>query len=336
MRTWIFRALIAFALCVLAGVVAWRFFGPVAVEAVRPARGPAVTAIYGSGTVEPIVMLPIAPKISGRLVKLAAGEGERISQGQILAELDNRELAASVAEWEAQVRYGEAQFKRANELYKNRVGSEASLDQARNALETAKASLDRAKRQLAEMLLTAPADGIVIRRDGEIGQLIQVGEAVFWMSCCDELRIAAEIDEEDVPALKPGQRALIRADAFPNRTFEGSVSEITPKGDSVARSFRVRIKLPPNTPLMIGMTADCNIIVDERQDALLLPSAAVTGDKVWLIRDGRLLSRAVVVGVVGEGTVEIRSGVETGDLVVAQPNSRLQDGRRVRVRHIGS
>jgi RND family efflux transporter MFP subunit len=314
----------------LAAGGAWHVFGPISVEVAAPVRGPAVEAVYGSGTVEPVVMLPIAPKIAGRLQRLAVDEGSTVRQGQVLAELDNRELIASVMEWEARARYSEAQFRRASELYRNRTGTEAALDQARNELDTAKAALERVRRQMDEMTLMAPADGVIIRRDGEIGQLMQPGDTIFWMYCCAALRVTAEIDEEDIHRVKPGQKVLIRADAFADRTFEGSVAEITPKGDPVARTFRVRIRLAEGTPLMIGMTADCNIIVSERRDALLVPASAVNDGKVWLVRDGALLQRVVSLGVSDDRTAEIREGIDENDLVVLRTRSGLRDGRSVR------
>lgn len=331
MRKWIVRGAVALGLVGLAAGAAWHFLGPLTVEAAAPTRGPAVQAVYGSGTVEPSVMLPIAPKVMGRLHKLLVDEGAAVRQGQVLAELDSREQAASVAELEARVRLAEAQFRRASELYRNRTGTETAFDQARGELDTAKAALERARRQLGEMTLSAPADGTVIRRDGEIGQLIKAGDAVFWMACCAGLRITAEIDEEDIHAVRPGQKVLIRADAFAARTFEGAVGEITPKGDPVARSFRVRIKLPADTPLMIGMTTDCNVITGERPDALLVPAAAVSDGKLWLVRDGRLARRAVSLGVAGDGMVEIRAGLEAVDRVVQRPLTGLREGRAARV-----
>lgn len=331
MRGWTARALgMLLALGVAAGAW-WWLLGPLAVEVAPPARGPAVTAVYGPGTVEPLVMLPIGPKVTGRLERLAADEGDAVRAGQVLAELDDRELAASVVEWQARVRLGEAQFRRATELFRNRTGTEAALDQARSELETAQAALERARQQLAEMTLTAPADGVVVRRDGEIGQLIAPGETIFWLSCCEALRVTAEIDEEDIAAVRPGQRVLIRADAFPERVFEGRVDEITPKGDPVARSFRVRIGLPSGTPLMIGMTADCNIIVEEREGALLVPATAVTDGAVWLVADGALARRPVTLGVTGERLVEVTAGLGPGDLVVARPGRGFREGRRVRI-----
>jgi RND family efflux transporter MFP subunit len=331
MRRRLVGVLAALAALGLVAGAAWHLAGPIAVEAVPPVRGPAVQAVYGPGTVEPVVMLPIGPKVIGRLAVLKVDEGDRVRQGQVLAELDSREQAASVAEWEARAHYAESQFRRADELYRNRTGTQAALDQARNELDTARAALDRARRQLADMTLLAPADGTIIRRDGEIGQLMRSGDTLFWMSCCDGLRISAEVDEEDISQVKPGQKVLIRADAFPGRVFDGTVAEITPKGDPVARSFRVRVRLPADTPLMIGMTADCNIIIEERKDALLVPVAAVANGKIWLVKDGALAQRAVTVGVSGEKLVEVRDGLAAGDLVVVAPGNGLRVGRAARI-----
>ncbi len=331
MRRWLLRTAVAVLLLGATAAATWHLLGPVTVEVTHAVRGPAVEAVYGPGTVEPVVMLPIGPKVIGRIAKLTVDEGDKVSQGQMLAELDNRELAASVTEWESRVRFQETQFRRASELFRTHTGTEAALDQARNELATAIAALERVRRQLAEMTLQAPAEGVIIRRDGEIGQLIQPGATIFWMLCCDSLRVAAEIDEEDIDAVKPGQKVVIRADAFPNRIFQGTVSEITPKGDPVARSFRVRIRLPADTPLKIGMTADCNIILAERQDALLIPAAAVVDGKVWLVTNGTLSRRPVTLGVSGERMVEVKAGLTADDVIVAQPNGELRDGRAVRV-----
>ena len=181
--------------------------------------------------------------------------------------------------------------------------------------------------------LRAAADGRILRRDGEIGALLRPGDNLFWLSCCGGLRISAEIDEEDIPRVTPGQTVLIGADAFPGQVFEGRVQEITPKGDPVARSFRVRIALPAEAPLQTGMTADCNILVARRDDALLIPATAVVAGAVWLVRDGRLVRQAVELGAGGtdSGRVEVRSGLAADAWVVTDPDDRLRSGRRARL-----
>ena len=111
-----------------------------------------------------------------------------------------------------------------------------------------------------------------------MGDFIPVNQPVFYLAKAGvPLRISADVDEEDIPLVKVGQKVLIRSDAFPSRVFTGEVLEITPKGDPVARSYRVRIELPADTALMIGMTAETNIVTAEKQDALLVPASAVSG-----------------------------------------------------------
>lgn len=328
-------ALIALGLLTAATAVAWYFLGPVRVTASVPSRGLAVEAVYGSGIVEPEVMVAIGPKVSGRLQELVVDEGDAVRKGAVLARLDGRELAAAVAEWESRVRFGEAEFRRIEELFRRRLAAASDLDRVRNELATASAARDRVREQLADLTLRAPDDGVILRRDGEIGQLLRPGDTLFWFSCCGGLRVSAEIDEEDIPAVQPGQRVLIAADAFPQRVFDGTVSEITPKGDSVARSFRVRIALPADTPLRVGMTADCNIILAERADALLVPATAIAGDKLWVIRDGRLAQQPVTLGAGSDGLVEIRAGLAADDPVVSSLRAGLRPGRRASVQSGG-
>ena len=328
------HVLIALALLAAAAAAAWHWLGPVTVAATQPTRGPAIEAVYGTGIVEPEVMVAISPKVSGRLIELHADEGDRVTEGPVLARLEARDLAATVTEWQSRVQLGEAELRRVEALHRRKLAADAELDRARNELATAAAALRRAREQLAELTLRAPADGRILRRDGEIGALLRPGDSLFWFSCCGGLRISAEIDEEDIPLVSPGQQVLIGADAFPDRVFEGRVQEITPKGDPIARSFRVRIALSGDTPLRTGMTADCNILIDRREDALLIPIGAVVDGKVWLVEGGRLVRRPVTLGAgagTDQGLVEVREGLAPEDRIVTDPGEHLREGRRARL-----
>ena len=121
-KVWIWILGIA-ALGAIAAVVWWRD-GPVAVSAVTPTRGPAVDAIYATGTVEPTVMLPIAPRVAGRLVELNVDEGNRVRKGQVLARLDDADLASTVEELEARARYAQSQHERAENLVRQGLHGE--------------------------------------------------------------------------------------------------------------------------------------------------------------------------------------------------------------------
>jgi RND family efflux transporter MFP subunit len=316
----------------VAAGIAWWLEGPIAVSIVTPTRGPAVDAIYATGTVEPTVMLPIAPRVAGRLIELKADEGSTARKGQTLARLDDTDLASTVDELEARARFAQSQYDRAQNLARQGFMAKAEIDRTRADVEAAEAAVKRARAQRNDMSLVAPADGLIIRRDGEIGQFIPAGQAVFYLSCCAPLRVTAEVDEEDIGRVHVGQKVVLRADALPGRLLDGAVSDVTPKGDPIARSYRVRVKLDDPGALKVGMTVDANLIVAERANALLVPASAVQSDAVWVVVDGRLHRQPVKAGVSGSGRVEIIDGLAADAHVVDSPGSDLREGRRARIR----
>ena len=314
------------------GALAWWRLGPLTVVAVAPHRGAAVEAIYATGTVEPTVMLPIAPRVAGRIVSLATDEGRSVRKGEPLARLESQDLDSTVEELTARARYAHAEFERMQTLVKRGVAAATDLDRTRADAEAADASLERARAQRNFMVLTAPAAGTVIRRDGEVGQFIPVGQPIFYLSCCAPLRVSADVDEEDIPRVKVGMKAVLHADALPNRTFDGEVAEVTPKGDPVARTYRVRIRLAQPDAFSVGMTVDANLVVAVREQALLVPSTALASGAVWVVRDGRLARQPVQVGVAGVAQTEILAGLDADARVVAVASDALQEGRRARLR----
>ncbi len=173
----------------------------------------------------------------------------------------------------------------------------------------------------------------MLRRDGEIGETVGPERALFWVGKPRPLRAEAEVDEEDIPRIAIGQKVLIKADAFPGRALGATVAEITPKGDPVTKSYRVRLALPEDTPLLIGMTVEANIVVRETDAAVLIPVTALggAGDIVWQVRDGRAHELPVRLGAKGAATVEVRDGLKAGDAVINAPPEGLAEGARVRV-----
>lgn len=328
-RTLILAALIVAAATAL---VLWRRLGPLEVEAAQPTRGPAVEAVYATGLVEPTLEIRIAPRVAARIAELRVDEGDEVKKGELLARLEDADLRASVRELEARVEYARAQHERNIELRRSALVSQDTVDRSQTELEAARATLKRAREQVSFMRLEAPADGRIIRRDGEVGEFIPANETIFYMSGPAPLRIEADVDEEDVPRVKPGLRVVIRSDAFPDRLFEGTVDQVTPRGDPVSRSYRVRIGLVDNPPLQIGMTAETNIILAERQNAVLVPSSSVVDGSVWIVNDAHAQHTKVHVGVVGPEKTEILEGLKDTDWIIVRPPEDLQDGKRVKAK----
>ena len=324
--------MLVFCLLAVTGGIAWWLEGPIAVSVVAPTLGPAVEAIYATGSVEPSVMLPIAPRQGGNLIELHAGEGSRVRKGQVLARLDDADLLKTVEELAARAGFARSQYQRTEELVSRKLLAKVELDRSRAELDAAEAALKRARAQRDFMALKAPADGLIIRRDGEIGQFIPVGQAVFYLSCCAPLRVTAEVDEEDITRVHTGQKVVLHAAALAGQVFDGEVSEVTPKGDPVARSYRVRIALADPDGLQVGMSVDANLVVSERQNALLVPSNAVQNGFVWSVENGRLHRQAVKTGVVGAARTEIAEGLTAASRIVDAPAENFREGRLIRLR----
>lgn len=318
------------ALLAVAAALLWWYEGPLTVHVAPAGRGAVVDAVYATGSVEPAVMMPIAPRVGGRLAERHVDEGAEVRKGQVLARLDDADLAGAVDEQRARADYARSQHARSSALAERGFVSAGEVERTRSELSAAEAALRRVQAQRGYMALTAPADGTIIRRDGEVGQYIGPGQAVFVLACCAPLRVTAEIDEEDINRVRVGQQVLLKAGAVPGQVFDGAVSEVTPKGDPVARSYRVRVKLDAAGPLRSGMTVDANLIVSRRPDAVLLPNAAIRDNAVWLVADGRLRKRAVEVGLRNGGRSEIVRGLAGNELVVQLPDDTLREGRRAR------
>lgn len=344
-RSTLVRIAVVLGIAAVAAWAIWQFASPHHVTVTKPVRGPAVQAVYATGTVEAGITVRIAPQAAGRILELRADEGKQVKTGELLARFDDRDMRAAAAESEARAHYAEQQYQRSEELMKRGWVTRDRLDQARAERDAARHAAQRVTDQLSFLTLTAPTDGQIIRRDGEVGDFIPINQPVFYMAKAGAApRITADVDEEDVPLVKAGQKVLIRADAFPDQVFEGTVTEITPKGDPIARSYRVRIALPETTALRIGMTAETNIVTREVKDALLIPSAALapTGDatgqsrsaasSVWVVRDGRAQRQAVKIGIRSRDRTEITEGLTETDEVIASPQG-LEPGQKVAAKH---
>ncbi len=332
MKKYILIAALIVAITLLGG----RYFLRPSVDVIHPTRGPAVQAVYATGTVEASVMIPIATRSSGKLLALQADEGANVKKGQILAQLDDSDIKSVIAQLRATERFARAEYDRQIQLNKQGFNSTSTFQKAKTTWEAAKAAAEKAEADAGFMKLTAPADGLVIKRDGEVGQMIPAGQTVFWLSCCAPLRISTEVNEEDITLVQIGQTVLIRADAFAEQVFNGKVQAITPKGDPISRTYRVRVEFTDAVPLRIGMTAETNIIISKNENALLVPSSAVVNRKLWVVRNGILTQQEVQTGAKGLKQIEIISGVTAEDFVVAAPVSTLKAGESVRTHVIES
>jgi RND family efflux transporter MFP subunit len=331
MRRWV-RSILFLVLAGLVGLgwYAWQA-RPLAVQVVAAARGPAVEAVYATGTVEPVRWAAVGPAVKARLREVLVDDGDRVTAGQLLAHLDDTVAAVLVAEAEARAAYALTEAQRLERLAARANASRSEVERSASEARALEAVAEATRRKLDDYELRAPIDGVVLRRDGEPGEMVDTADTVFWIGDRKPLRITADVDEEDVPRVRPGQKVLLRADAYPDRVLEGELTGITPKGDPVQKTYRVRIALPDEAPLLIGMTVEANIVVRETDDALLVPTGALRDGHLFVMAGDRAERRAVDVGVQGPGLAEIRAKLAAGEMVIVDPPASLESGRRVRV-----
>jgi RND family efflux transporter MFP subunit len=327
------RIAIVLLLLTLAGGGGWWVTSlPPAVTVTTATVGPVVEAVYATGSVEPTYWVKVGPTIPGRIEVHACDEGARVEAGQMLIQLENASARAKLSEIEAMVQFRQAEVDRYAALVARDFASRQAYQRAVSDLDQGKAALVAARRTLDDTIILSPIDGMVLRSEGEVGEVVRAGDVLCWVGQESPLRITAEIDEEDMPRVAIGQRALISADAFPDERYEGRLDEITPLGDPVNKSFRARIGLPDDTPLLTGMTTELNIVVREADSAVLVPPEALLGGAVWTTENGVARQRPVSTGVYGDRFVEIRSGLSGDETIILEPSSKLMDGDRVRVR----
>lgn len=320
--------IVFFVIALAAAAVLFWVFNPArgtSVDSVTPVKTKAVQAVYATGTVEASRMIPVSPRIAARLMVLDVDEGAKVESGQTLAQLEDTDIRQNLAELEARLALASSDFERAEKLSKSGAISKSGFDSAMTNFTAATAAVERAKAELGYLQLVAPEAGTIIRRDGEIGEMMVIGTPVFWMSGGNAMRIETEVDEEDIGLVKVGQNVIVRADAFPDQTFEGKVQSITPKGDPVARSYRVRVGVSDESPLMIGMTAETNIITQIKENALMVPAAAVSNGNVVKLSGGKAILTPVKTGIKTPDAIEILEGVAEGEHIAAKFDSTLAD-----------
>ncbi|MBN9669057.1 efflux RND transporter periplasmic adaptor subunit [Roseibium aggregatum] len=311
----------------------WWTIRPVDVWVATPYQGRAAEVVYATAVVEPVRWAKVTSVIRERIITLCGCEGMEVKKGDQLAELDSGDARATLAELEARQVLARSERERAERLLQRRVVSQQVYDKAQSELIQINALIAAQKERLRDYSILAPMDGVVLRQDGSVGEVAEPGDILFWIGQPQPLQLIAEVNEEDIPKVKIGHKALIRADAFPDEDLTAEVSRITPKGDPVLKNYRVYLDLPSETLLRIGMTAEINIVTVEKQDALLLPQAAFDGSKVQTL-DGqnRISLITVKTGIRGTRAIEVLDGVDSDTAVVVPFQADLGEGQKVRPR----
>jgi RND family efflux transporter MFP subunit len=291
---------------------------------------PVSEAIYGTGTVEPARWAKVLPLQRRRLVDLCTCEGQTVKAGQVLGRQDDAEERNALTQLQISSQQAQRDLDRAE---KDRTKSDAAqkeYEQHWTQVEEYKSRIAAQQVRIDQLVLRAPLDGMVLRRDGEVGEIVGPTDVLFWVGPPLPMQVVAEVNEEEINRIAVSQKAFLRSEAFPGQALRASVSQITPKGDPTRKTFRVYLLLPNDTPLRIGMSVEANIIFREKPSAIVVPAEAVAGDAVQIVNNGRIERLPVKVGIRGSRNVEVIGDVSRGMAVLSPARPDLADGTRVR------
>jgi HlyD family secretion protein len=259
-------------------------------------RGDIVQTVSANGTLNPVVLVDVGTQISGRIQTLYADFNDRVTAGQVLAELDPRliearlnQKRAALVKTEADLRLAESDLKRTRGLVNRKFISDAELEKAERTVDVARADVAQARAEvnleetnLKYTIIHSPVSGVVVSRDVAVGQTVAASfQTPTLFKVAEDLtkmQIDTSLAEADVGNVRVGQSASFTVDAYPDRTFTGVVRQIrlNPTVQQNVVTYNVVIAVEnPEQLFLPGMTAVVNIVTATRDQVLRVPAAAL-------------------------------------------------------------
>jgi HlyD family secretion protein len=384
-RRWVF---VGTALVVVVAGAGWfaasRGPKPVAVQMATVGREDLQAKVTANGKVQAQKKVDISATIPGQITQLAVREGDAVQKGQLLLQIDavNPRAAARSTEFSMQALLKDldaarsnrdlasADAERAEQNFRVGILPSAELERARTAaataesallaaerrVEQARAQLEGAQDTLAKTTVRSPIDGIVTAKRVEEGEVAVIGvqnspgTVLLTISDMSVVETEMEVDETSIPSVALGQEALIRIDAYPNRTFAGVVTEVgsspilstNPSTEAIKFKVKIQIQEPPEG-IKPGLSVQADILTGFRAQALTIPIQALVlreierapGEQpargaprdeegVYVVEDGVARFRKVETGLLGELSLEVLGGLEGGETIVTGPFRALR------------
>lgn len=291
-----------------------------------------------AATVEPRASISLAARTEGTVQSVAVEEGDRVTAGQILAQLDVAEAAAELSRALAQMASASLDFERATELRRRGVATEIEYQAADVALQVARSQRELWQSRVSYGRIEAPQASMIIARHIETGEAVETQSTLFELADMDQLVLRLGVSELDVVHLQQGQLLPVTLDALPELRLEGVVRRIFPAALGSSRLITVEVQLPSSAweqGVRPGFLARIDAAIDPRPDTLVVPSAAVGsqdgGYYVFIIDNDILLRRTVNTGISRSRWTEILDGVEPGELILASNPIDMLDEQKVRI-----
>jgi membrane fusion protein (multidrug efflux system) len=310
---------------------------PSPVEIVTVSRGTLARTSTVAGILEPLRTIGVNAQMSGALLSVNAEEGTYVRQGQVLAQIDARELEAQLRSAEASMELAQSTATRSDELWRQRIITAQEYERDRASLASAQATLDGLKTRIGYAVIRSPINGVVTEKRLETGDIVSPQTRLFSVAETSTLVSRVMVSELEVPLLNPGASVDVSVDALGGARVPGRIRRVFPYADTVTRLVPVEVALTGSalSQLRPGFTIRATFRLGSRDNALLIPTRAVMGPvgarSVVVVRQGKSERRIVRVGPDIDGKIEVLEGLALGDTVIVAGQALLRDGSAVRI-----
>lgn len=301
-------------------------------EVVHVKKQPLERQIRSVGNLRANEAILLRPEQSGRIEKVLFSEGEPVKQGTVLFQLDTALYEAEYREAAARVALSKTDYERASSLLKKGVGSVQQRDSSLAQLRVDEAQLALAKTRLDKMSVQAPFDGIAGLRLVSPGDYVNVGQDLVQLTDNSTMKVDFKVAEIFLAELQPDAPIEVEVDALPGRILTGKIYAVAPAADASAHNIEVRATLPNKDGILRpGLFAQISILV-EKTDSLTIPEQAIVpqGKAFFVMRvvgeEHKIEMVPVELGQRRPGIVEIKSGLNEGDIIVTAGQLKLQPG----------
>ena len=286
-------------------------------------RGDLARTVSVTGTVTAVQSADLSFETSGELTDISVSVGDKVTKGQKIAEIDTSNLSSQLEQAQAEVT---AQKQTLQNMKNHSTFTGNQTDAQRAEVQKAIAGVSQIQSEIENAVMVSPMDGIVTKKNFDLGETPMAGSPVVTVSNVDDLEIDANIPESDIINVALGQDAKISPDAFPvDDVLDAQVFDIEPASTVIQDVvyYKVKMKLTsPDSRLKDGMSADVDISTADQKNVLMIPARAIKteGDNktVQVLNDKNTVNTvAITTGLEGdEGMVEVTSGLNEGDKVV--------------------
>lgn len=302
-----------------------------------PVKTGDISAYYSStATLEAKEEAMVVSKVRGIVRELHVEEGDFVSAGDVLAQLEDEQLELEAQRAKATMDRLLNELNRKEELFNKNLVSAQEFENAKYEYEAQKSEYELANLKIKYSRIRAPIDGVISDRLIKMGNMIQTDQEVFEVTDLDPILAVLKVPEHEMDKIKKGQQALIQVDAIRDKTFEGQVLRISPTINPETGTFEVTVSLRDETrQLKPGMFGRVRIVYDTHQNVLTIPKNAVMTEdgtsSVYVIHNNQAYRKTVNTGYENGNNIEIMDGLNPSDSVVTVGQSSLQDSALVEV-----